>query len=291
MRSTAGVPDRVPAADLTLLLAFGAGIISFVSPCVLPLVPAYLAQLTVVAVVRGGDTADAAAAGSSRWLAVRHALAYVLGFAAVFTFLGVSASLIGGGLYGLLPTLRTIGGLLLIVMGLNLAGILTLPAIQGALQRTWRPLEAGAAGELARASGTISFGGRLDENRGPGLGERLGGRLVGGRGGWLASFGLGVVFAVGWTPCIGIILGGILTVAASSGQTLQGGLLLFSYSLGLGLPFVALAIVYDRAPAVIRPLVRHGRAVSLVGGLLVIVIGVAMVFDWLTLLARLAPGV
>ena len=287
----------MPAADLTLLLAFGAGVISFVSPCVLPLVPAYLAQLTVVALVRGEDAANpgaaghAGAAGSSRWLAVRHALAYVLGFAAVFTFLGVSASLIGGGLYDLLPTLRTIGGLLLIVMGLNLAGILTVPAIQRVFQRTWRPLEAGAAGELARASGTTSLGGRLDADGGPGLGERLGGRLVGGRGGWLASFGLGVVFAVGWTPCIGIILGGILTVAASSGQTLQGGLLLFSYSLGLGLPFVALAIVYDRAPTLIRPLVRHGRVVSLVGGLLVVVIGFAMLFDWLTFLARLAPGV
>jgi cytochrome c-type biogenesis protein len=281
----------MPASDLTLLLAFGAGIISFVSPCVLPLVPAYLGQLTVVAVVRGENPVTAAAAGSSRWLAVRHALAYVLGFAAVFTFLGVSASLIGGGLYDILPTLRTIGGLLLIVMGLNLAGILTLPAIQRVFQRTWRPLEAGAAGELARASGTISFGSPGGENRGPGLGERLGGRLVGGRGGWLASFGLGVVFAVGWTPCIGIILGGILTMAASSGRTLQGGLLLFSYSLGLGLPFLALAIVYDRAPALIRPLVRHGRAVSFVGGLLVVAIGVAMVFDWLTLLARFAPGI
>jgi len=278
----------MPASDLTLLLAFGAGIISFVSPCVLPLVPAYLAQLTVVAVVRDGAGSGM---GSSCWLAVRHALAYVLGFAAVFTFLGVSASLIGGGLYDLLPTLRTIGGLLLIVMGLNLAGILTVPAIQRVFQRTWRPLEAGAAGELARSSGTISLGSRLNEDSGPGLGERLGGRLVGGRGGWLTSFGLGVVFAVGWTPCIGIILGSILTVAASSGQTLQGGLLLFTYSLGLGLPFVALAVVYDRAPALIRPLVRHGRAVSLVGGLLVVVIGFAMVFDWLTLLARFAPGV
>ena len=278
----------MPASDLTLLLAFGAGIISFVSPCVLPLVPAYIGQLTVVAVVRGEGRG---AAGSSRWLAVRHSLAYVVGFASVFTFLGVSASLIGGGLYDLLPTLRTIGGLVLIVMGLNLAGILTLPAIQRVFQRTWRPLEAGAAGELARSSGTMSFGGPGDGNGGPGLGERLGGRLVGGRGGWLASFGLGVVFAVGWTPCIGIILGGILTVAASSGQTLQGGLLLFAYSLGLGLPFVALAIVYDRAPAVIRPLVRHGRAVSTIGGLLVVAIGLAMVFDVLTLLARLAPGV
>ena len=278
----------MPASDLTLVLAFGAGIISFVSPCVLPLVPAYIGQLTVVAVVRGEGPA---AAGSSRWLAVRHSLAYVVGFASVFTFLGVSASLIGGGLYDLLPTLRTIGGLVLIVMGLNLAGILTLPAIQRVFQRTWRPLEAGAAGQLARSSGTVSFGMQRDGSRDPGFGERLGGRLVGGRGGWLASFGLGVVFAVGWTPCIGIILGGILTVAASSGQTLQGGLLLFAYSLGLGLPFVALAIVYDRAPAVIRPLVRHGRAVSTIGGLLVVAIGLAMVFDVLTLLARLAPGV
>jgi cytochrome c-type biogenesis protein len=278
----------MPASDLTLLLAFGAGVISFVSPCVLPLVPAYIGQLTVVAVVRGEGPA---AAGSSRWLAVRHSLAYVVGFASVFTFLGISASLIGGGLYDLLPTLRTIGGLVLIVMGLNLAGILTLPAMQRVFQRTWRPLEAGAAGQLARASGTVSFGAATDPGRGPGFGERLGGRLVGGRGGWLASFGLGVVFAVGWTPCIGIILGGILTVAASSGQTLQGGLLLFAYSLGLGLPFVALAIVYDRAPAVIRPLVRHGRAVSIIGGLLVVAIGLAMVFDVLTLLARLAPGV
>jgi cytochrome c-type biogenesis protein len=278
----------MPAADLTLLLAFGAGIVSFVSPCVLPLVPAYLAQLTVVAVVRGEAPAGT---GSSRWLAIRHALAYVVGFAAVFTFLGISASLIGGGLYDYLPTLRTIGGLLLILMGLNLAGILTLPAVERLFQRTWRPLEAGAVGQLARASGTVSLRGPLAASGSPGLGDRLGGRLVGGRGGWLASFGLGVVFAVGWTPCIGIILGSILTLAASSGQTLQGGLLLFSYSLGLGLPFVALAIVYDRAPAVIRPLVRNGRSVSLVGGLLVVAIGFAMVFDWLTLLARFSPGV
>jgi cytochrome c-type biogenesis protein len=278
----------VPPSELTLLLAFGAGIISFVSPCVLPLVPAYLAQLTVVAVVRGEGPG---AAGASRWLAVRHAVAYVVGFAAVFTFLGVSATFLGGGLYEFLPTLRVVGGLLLIVMGLNLAGILTAPAIQRVLQRTWRPLEAGASAQLAHAGETVSLSGRRDASSGPGMGERLGGRLVGARGGWLASFGLGVVFAVGWTPCIGIILGSILTLAATTGQALQGGLLLFAYSLGLGLPFIALALVYDRAPAITRPLVRNGSAVSLVGGLLVVVIGFAMVFDWLSLMARLAPGV
>ena len=283
-----GGRDRLPPSELPLLLAFGAGIVSFLSPCVLPLVPGYLAQLTIAAVVRGDGPA---AASTSRWLAVRHAVAYVIGFAAVFTFLGVSATFLGGGLYDVLPTLRVVGGLLLIVMGLNLAGLLTVPAIQRILQRTWRPLEAGASAQLAHAGGTVFLWARRDASSGPGVGDRLGGRLVGSRGGWLASFGLGVVFAVGWTPCIGIILGSILTLAATSGQTLQGGLLLFAYSLGLGLPFIALALVYDRAPAITRPLVRNGIAVSLVGGLLVVLIGVAMVFDWLSLLARLAPGV
>jgi len=268
------------ASELTLLLAFGAGVISFLSPCVLPLVPAYIGQLTVVAVVGRANAVP------SRWLAVRHAVAYVLGFGAVFTILGVTATFVGGPLADYLPALRTAGGALLVVLGLNLAGILPIPA----LDRTWRPLEVGAAGAMARQSGTVAFA-SPGAAGGPGMGERLGGRLVGARGGVLASFGLGVVFAIGWTPCIGIILGGILTVAASSGTTLQGGLLLVAYTMGLGVPFVALGAIYDRAPALVRPLVRHGRAVSLVGGILVALIGVFMIMDWLTWFSRLAPGI
>jgi cytochrome c-type biogenesis protein len=268
------------ASDITLLVAFVAGLLSFLSPCVLPLVPAYIGQLTVVAVVGRSN------ANPSRWLAVRHAVAYVLGFGAVFTLLGVTATFVGGPLADYLPALRMIGGVLLIVMGLNLAGILRIPA----LDRTWRPLEAGAAGALAETTGTVAFTTPGAES-GPGLGERLGGRLVGGRGGIMASFGLGVVFAIGWTPCIGIILGSILTVAASSGTTLQGGLLLVAYTLGLGVPFILLGVVYDRAPALVRPLVRHGREVSFVGGILVALIGVFMLMDWLSWFSRLAPGI
>ena len=266
--------------DLTIAVAVGAGLLSFLSPCVLPLVPAYIGQLTVVAVVGRAN------AMPSRWLAVRHAIAYVLGFGAVFTILGVTATFVGGPIADYLPVLRTVGGLVLIVMGLNLAGLLPIPA----LDRTWRPLEAGAAGAMARQSGTVALAAPEAED-GPGLGERLGGRLVGGRGGVLASFGLGVVFAVGWTPCIGIILGSILTVAASSTSTLQGGLLLAAYTLGLGVPFVLLGAIYDRAPGLVRPLVRHGRAVAFVGGILVAVIGVFLVLDWLSWFARLAPGI
>jgi cytochrome c-type biogenesis protein len=237
-------------------------------------VPAYLGQLTAIAVAGSADGAR-----PSRWLAMRHAVAYVAGFGAVFTLLGITATFAAGPLVDYLWALRTIGGIVLIVMGLNLAGILHIPV----LERTWRPLDTGAAGSLATATGSMALAGGTG---GPSAGDRLGGRLVTSRGGWLASFGLGAIFAIGWTPCIGIILGGILMMAASSGTVLQGTALLIAYTIGLGLPFLLIAAVFDRAPRVMAPLIRHGRAVSLVGGLLVAFIGVAMLFDWLALFPR-----
>jgi cytochrome c-type biogenesis protein len=260
--------------DLTILVAFAAGVISFLSPCVLPLVPAYLGQLTAIAVA-----ANATGVLPSRWTAMRHALAYVAGFGAVFTLLGITATFAAGPLVDYLPALRTVGGVILIVLGLNLAGILHIPV----LERTWRPLETGAATSLATTTGSIALAGPGPT---PSMGDRLGGRVVSSGGGVLASFGLGAIFAIGWTPCIGIILGGILTMAATSTTVLQGTVLLVAYTLGLGLPFLLIAAVYDRAPRVMAPLVRHGRVVSLIGGLLVAFIGVAMLFDWLALLPR-----
>jgi cytochrome c-type biogenesis protein len=265
------------ATNLTIAVAIGAGLISFLSPCVLPLVPAYLGQLTAVAVSAGSTPTP-----PSRWVAVRHAVAYVIGFGVVFTILGVTATFAGGPLFASIGTLRVIGGVVLIVMGLSLTGLIRVPV----LERVWRPLEAGAATSLAASTGTVAIGradGGLD--RGPGTIDRIGQRLVG-RGGLAASFGLGAIFAIGWTPCIGIILGGILTLAATSGSTLQGGILLIAYTLGLGIPFLALGLLYDRAPGLLRPLVRHGRAVSVVGGLLVVAIGVAMITGWLGLLPQ-----
>jgi cytochrome c-type biogenesis protein len=270
-------------ADLTLIVAFAAGVISFLSPCVLPLVPAYLGQLTAVAVA-------AAAAGTtpSRWTALRHALAYVAGFGAVFTLLGVTATFAAAGLSDYLPALRQVGGVILIVLGLNLAGVLRIPR----LERTWRPLDAGASGSLATATGTISLSSASAASGTggtAGFAERLGGRLVNSRGGWLASFGLGAIFAIGWTPCIGVILGGILALASTSQTVLQGGLLLVAYTAGLGLPFLAIALAYDRAPGLLRPLVRHGQAVSVIGGALVVLIGVAMLLDWLARIPSIFP--
>ena len=269
-------------SELTLLLAFGAGVISFLSPCVLPLVPAYLGQLTAVAV------AAAAGGNPSRWTAFRHALAYVAGFGSVFTLLGVTATFVAAGFSEYLPVMRQVGGAILIILGLNLAGVLRIPR----LERTWRPLDAGASGSLATATGTISLSSAPAaalEGGSPGFGERLGGRLVSSRGGWLASFGLGAIFAVGWTPSIGVILGGIIGLASASQTVLQGGLLLVAYTAGLGLPFLAIALLYDRAPGILRPLVRHGQAVSVIGGALVVLIGIAMLMDWLSLIPSWIP--
>jgi cytochrome c-type biogenesis protein len=133
--------------DLTIALAVGAGLLSFLSPCVLPLVPAYVGQLSAVAVVGRAEGMP------SRWLAVRHAIAYVVGFGVVFTVLGITATYAAGPLFDYLPILRQLGGALLIVLGLNLAGVLRIPA----LDRTWRPLEAGAAGSVASATGTMAL--------------------------------------------------------------------------------------------------------------------------------------
>ncbi len=262
--------------DVSIVVAVAAGLLSFLSPCVLPLVPAYLGQLTAVAVA-----ADATGATvPSRWRALRYALAYVLGFGAVFTLLGVTATYAGGALGAWLPALRQVGGVILIVMGLGLAGLFD----NARLQRTWRPLDLGASTAVAGAAGGSVL--RDPSRPTPGFGDRLGGRLVGDGHGLLAAFGLGTIFAIGWTPCIGTILGGILTMAATSGSTTQGGVLLVGYTLGLGLPFLALGVLYDRTPALLRPLQRHARAMSVIGGLLVAGIGLAMLLDLLSALPR-----
>jgi len=270
-------PTDASGTDLSFIVAVGAGLISFLSPCVLPLVPAYLAQLTAVAVA-GGDPATR----PSRWLALGNAAAYVAGFGLIFTLLGLTATFAGGPLVDVLPQLRTAGGLILIVMGLSLAGVIHIAA----LDRVWRPLDAGAAASLATTTGTLALAPAGGGGGGPSTLDRVGGRVVSQRGGFITSFGLGAIFAVGWTPCIGIILGGILAMAATSGTILQGGILLIGYTLGLGIPFLVLGFLYDRAPGILRPLIRHGRTVSFIGGMLVVAIGVAMVTGWLDLLPR-----
>ncbi|MBX3029265.1 MAG: hypothetical protein KF809_03840 [Chloroflexi bacterium] len=255
--------------DLTLGVALFAGLISFLSPCVLPVVPAYLGQLGVTmartetvgvaltpatslavgAVAAGPGPASPSLGGAiaGRWGALPNAIAFVLGFGIVFTAIGLSLNAATSVLRDHLPLLRQIGGIVLIILGLNMMGVLRLSR----LWRTWRPLDRFGP----------SFGGRR-------------------RGGIMGGLTLGVVFALGWTPCIGPTLGAILTMAAVSAGP-QVTALLVAYCIGLGLPFLVLALLAERTPAITRPLLRHGRTIELIGGGLVVIMGIAILFDLL----------
>lgn len=267
--------------DLTLGAALLAGLLSFLSPCVLPVVPAYLGQLGIIAVhnplaaastglIAAGAVASAgmpSAPGgaigsvsppprtrrlSSGWRAMPNAFAFVLGFSVVFTVLGVAAYFVAGPLRDNLPLLRQVGGIILVVLGLNLMGVLRFRT----LARSWKPLE--------------RFGG-----------EQPGAR----RGGVVGGFALGSVFAVGWTPCIGPTLGAILTMAAVGTSPQVVGLLV-AYSIGLGIPFILMALAVDRAPLITRPLLRYSRQIEVAGGALIVFLGLALFFDWLGMFAR-----
>jgi cytochrome c-type biogenesis protein len=276
--------------DLTLGAALLAGLLSFLSPCVLPVVPAYLGQLGIIAArspfgatspalatagltMTAGSTVAAGSAGggptalvaatppapaapvrdrTTGWRALPNAVAFVLGFTMVFTILGVGAYFVAGPLRDNLPLLRVVGGVILVVLGLNLMGVLRLRT----LSRSWKPLE------------------RFGDGR---PGAR--------RGGVIGGFALGSIFAVGWTPCIGPTLGAILTMAAVGSSPQVVGLLV-AYSIGLGIPFILMALAFDRAPLITRPLLRYSRQIEIAGGALIVFLGLALIFDWLGLFAR-----
>jgi len=229
------------AATIGFAVAFGAGVISFLSPCVLPLVPAYVSYVA-------GDSVQ-----RKRRLHARERLAslgmsvpFVAGFSAVFIAFGASASVIGQLLQRYRFEANLVAGAVVIAFGLFMLGLWRwLPW----LQRDLRPHP----------------------------------RLAGGNP--LAAFVLGIAFAFGWTPCIGPILGAILAFSAVG--TSGGGVgLLSAYSLGLGVPFLLTALFIDRAARVLGGLRGFGAALQIGGGLMLVVLGVAMITGWLTAFAN-----
>ena len=217
--------------EVSLLVALAAGALSFLSPCVLPIVPAYLGRLATLA---------------ERERPTVHAALFVAGFTMVFTALGAGAAYAGGSLGRLLPALQLPLGLAVIAGGLHLAGIVRIPL----LDRTSGPLPVGAGGRVG-------------------------------------SLLLGVAFAAAWTPCIGIVLGAILSLAAAGSNPSGAIVLLLAYSLGLGLPFLLLASLGDR---LMRRMRRATAIAGRVGGLLVAAIGALIATGSLPLLSRLLPG-
>jgi cytochrome c-type biogenesis protein len=212
---------------VALLVALAGGVASFVSPCVLPLLPAYLSFVS-------GLSVEEAEKGNRRVL--WGTLAFVLGFSVVFTLMGAGFSF-AGALVNNRQVLRYVGGGLLIVLGLVLVG-LTVPAF---MQREVRPF-------LDRAP------------RGP-----------------AGAFFVGVAFAVGWTPCVGPILGAILTMAAEGSDPASGALLLFVYSLGMGIPFLVAGLFAGWALRSFGRVRKHMRLIQIGCGVVLIVYGALLV--------------
>lgn len=228
-------------SDVSIGLAFIAGLISFVSPCVLALLPVYLAFLGDASVTDGGGGATTASPGAI----LPQALLFIGGFTAVFVVLGTSIGLVGGPLFRI-PEIRQVAGVAVIVLG-----VLTTGVFGPILDRFRIGVDASALPATRSAR----------------------------------SLALGAFVAVGWSPCIGPVLGAIFTMGVSSGSAPVVFVLLVAYSLGLAVPFLAAALALPRLRPLLDWLRRHHRSVQVVSGLFIIIIGV-MIF--LNTFARLA---
>lgn len=240
-------------------LAFMGGVVSFASPCCLPLVPAYLSYML-------GATGEGT---TGRRPALFHGLSFVLGFSLVFVAFYAAIGALGAVLDRRL--MATVGGAILVFLGLQVAGVINVRAL-------WRDTRAmpsmGGGLVMAGGNGNGSVGG-------------FGAVTAGERPGYPRSFVFGLLFAAGWSPCIGPILGGILGLATVSSSAAAGTVLLVAYAAGLALPFLAVALGASWVSRRLQVVGRHHRAVELVTGGLLVVLGLLMITNTLGRLASL----
>jgi cytochrome c-type biogenesis protein len=235
----------MPGAELSILVAMGAGLLSFLSPCVLPLFPSYI---SFIAGVSFEDLKGEAAAARARRAILLNSLCFIVGFSMVFIALGAGFTFLGQALFAYQETIRRIGGALIIVMGLYVAGWLRIPLLMREVrfELTDRPA------------------------------------------GYLGALITGVTFAAGWTPCIGPILGSILTLASVSQTATTGILMLVAYSLGLALPFFISSLAIHRFVGLFTRFRRFIPIITTASGVMLIIVGLLLVTDYFTVLSRLA---
>jgi cytochrome c-type biogenesis protein len=227
--------------EINFLVAFTSGLLSFLSPCVLPVIPSYLSFISGVSLE---EMAGPRAQGVVRRRVVLNSLAFILGFSIVFISLGVSASFLGGLFAGYRRFIRLAGGALIILVGVYMMGFLKIPALDRYFQVNLKDKPAGY------------FGSAL----------------------------IGVTFAVAWIPCVGPILGAILTWAAMSSRVSEGVFLLSSYAAGLAVPFFLSAVAINSFFQFSQAFRRYIGYVHAVAGVLLVIVGILLVTDYFTLL-------
>jgi cytochrome c-type biogenesis protein len=238
--------------NLGLGLAFLAGLASFLSPCVLSLVPAYIGYL-------GGRSAGQSGQ-ESRWTTLGHGLAFVICFSVVFIFLGIAASALGFLLYDARIWLTKIGGIVVVIFGVHMLD----------LEITVRDL----VGPFRTRIPFLEYDTRVQS-----VPDR--------KWGYLSSSLMGVFFSAGWSPCVGPVLGAILTLSLSGGSVARGAALLTAYSAGLAIPFLLAALGVGWVTTILRRYSKVMRYIEIAMGVLLIIIGMMLFQGTFEQLARL----
>ncbi len=222
------------AENISIFVAISAGVISFLSPCVLPLIPSYVAFITGISLEELSQEENLR---QVRIKVIANSLMFILGFSLVFIALGASATFVGKFLARNIRWFEIIGGVLVIFLGIHFAGILRLKFLdrEKKIHLKKKPL------------------------------------------GYLGTCLVGIAFGAGWTPCVGPILGAILTMAATTQNILKGIVLLTFYSVGLGLPFFLSTIILHKFFEYFKTIRKYFRIISIAGGVLLIIVGILLI--------------
>jgi len=224
--------------QISYLVAFTAGLLVFLSPCILPLIPAYLSYLTGVSFNESSSDNTKKRKRQIMILTIFHALSFIIGFSIVFVALGASLTLLGSLLYEYQPIIKKVGGILIIFFSLMIMGVIKLPFLQKEAKFSYK-----------RES--VSF---------------------------ISSFIVGAVFAAAWTPCVGPILGSILVYASSTASIKTGIKLLTVFSIGLAIPFFLAALAMNSLLAYIEKVKKYLRVINVVAGSILLIFGVLLIF-------------
>ncbi len=227
------------AENVSIFFAFTAGLVSFLSPCILPMIPSYLAFITGISLEELSQDQNLKKVRKS---VISNSLLFILGFSILFIIMGASATFLGKFLSKNIRWLEIIGGSLVVILGLHFAGLFK-----------------------------IKF---LDRERKIHLNKKP-----------LGLFGtvlVGMAFGAGWTPCVGPILGSILTMAAATQAVVKGIILLIAYSIGLGIPFLLTGLLIHKFFEYFKTIRKYFRVISLVGGILLVIIGFLLITGYFT---------